>query len=474
MKKQLLFKRFLGLMVATIIPVLIQSQVPLVNGGFEAWNSRILFEHPTGWFTDVNPGSAPLSTIKDSDAQDGNYSLKLTTVDNTDLNNPVPVGYAVLGEFIYEFPPKGIPWSQLVDKLNMDIKYNIGTGDAGLVWVRMTKNSEVVSNTFYTLTGSQSTWSTLSINLNFAGSAVAPDSIMIGIASSIPEELNFPIYKPVIGSWVMIDDLHFSYNGSLYPVPNFSFENWEDYAVEEADGWTSSNLLMTYDETTNMVKTTDAASGTYAVQLTTASTILSTVPTPGRLSYGSALLRAGGVPYTDTPRYLTGEYKYSPSGSDEAIIEVYFNQNPDNWLTGNQIDITGTSDSYQKFTLPINFPVGSSPDIIFVNVYSGANIGSVLKVDNLQLTNVSTGIEDPEKDSPYGLYPNPFNEVLYLKNPQNIKRVTLSSMSGQVVLDIMTLGAQQSITTGHLAKGQYLITLETNEGQKISEIMMRE
>lgn len=475
MKKSLpLFKIQWSLSLMFLLPVTILAQAPIVNGGFESWSAPVLFQRPSDWFTDVNPASAPLSTMRSTDTNTGNgdYSLRLTTVeDQGSFPNPVPVGYAVLGEFIYEFPPKGIPWNRLVDEFKIDLKYDIKPGDAGVVWVRMTKDGEAIVNKLQPITGSQSSWTTLTLDL-FAGAATAADSIMIGIASSIPKELNFPIYTPKTGSWVMVDNLRFSYNGTSYQVPNYSFENWEDFSIEEPDNWTSSNTMLTYDETTNVVKTTDSHSGTYGAQLTTVPTILSNTPVPGVLSYGDALWTDGGVPYTDKPLFLTGAYKYAPSGSDAGYIQVYFTSG-NTIITNSQLDITSAG-SDGNFVLPINFPTGSSPEKVFINIFSGNNVGSELKVDDIQLTNGSTGIGEVEKNDQFSVYPNPFSDLINLKNAKDINRVTFSSLSGQVVLEILTRGSQSTINTSTLLPGQYLITIETQDGKRVSEVVIKD
>ncbi len=471
MKKKLLPAKILGTMGLTLFLMApLQAQTPVVNGTFESWSSPVLFQRPSNWFTDVNPTSAPSSTVRVNEFTQGSYALKLTTVEEQgNIPNPVPVGYAVLGEFIYTFPPKGIPWNHLVDEFKMDLKYDIKPGDAGVVWVRMTKNGNVISNKLQTIIGSQSSWTTLTLDL-FDGAAVAADSIMIAIGSSLPEELSSYGFTPKTGSWVTVDNLRFSYQANTYNVPNYSFENWEGFSIEEPDNWTSSNMMLTYDETTNVKKTTEAHSGAYAAQLTTVPSILSNAPVPGLLSYGNGLLSEGGVTYSDNPKFLTGAYNYQPVGSDNAYIEVYFTRGG-SVLATNQLNLISAG-SVDAFFLPTNLPSGSSPEKVFINISSGTNTGSSLKVDDIQLVNVSTGIEDALEEKT-GVYPNPFGEVIYLKNAQKVKRVTLSTLSGQIVADFLTSGSKSSFNTGSLAPGQYLITIETLDGRKVSEVVIK-
>ncbi|GEM_PF-1091677 len=76
----------------------------------------------------------------------------------------------------------------------------------------------------------------------------------------------------------------------------------------------------------------------------------------------------------------------------------------------------------------------------------------------------STGLEMFEQDY-IRLYPNPFKDEIYINDPSAVKRVKIMDISGQIVKEALLNG--NSIPTGELAVGTYLISLEMADGATV-------
>lgn len=63
------------------------------------------------------------------------------------------------------------------------------------------------------------------------------------------------------------------------------------------------------------------------------------------------------------------------------------------------------------------------------------------------------------------LYPNPFINVVYIEDVQNIKKIQITNIAGQLVLE-KNLINEKLIRTENLENGVYFIHIETNNGEK--------
>ena len=96
----------------------------------------------------------------------------------------------------------------------------------------------------------------------------------------------------------------------------------------------------------------------------------------------------------------------------------------------------------------------------------------------------ATGQEDfyiyksPEssiKKLPFGnnieLYPNPFVDAIYFSNIENIERVTVTNLVGQIVIDFKP--TDNKIDTQNLNKGVYLVTFTCKDGKPVVKKVVR-
>src|SRR5690606_30152231 len=114
----------------------------------------------------------------------------------------------------------GVPWTTNVtpNKFLCDLRYDIAPGDTALIIVILKTNGIVTSNNIYPVTGTQSTFTTVSFPLSTNGHI--PDSVVIAAASG-----NVINGYPRAGSWIEIDAMGFDDGVTWVPAPDGDFEN---------------------------------------------------------------------------------------------------------------------------------------------------------------------------------------------------------------------------------------------------------
>jgi hypothetical protein len=178
-------------------------------------------------------------------------------------------------------------------------------------------------------------------------------------------------------------------------IPNGGFENWTTSQYEEPTGYQTSNSKNNGPQNPgNVIKTTDAHHGSYAIQL---NTILTGVDTsfayfangdPGKTP------PAGGIPYTQKPTGLRLYYKSNIVGTDSAIILVMFKKA--GVSLGNYFyKISATKTLYTLFNPTFSPALTTTPDtVVFAAASSNAfigkgNPGNMLQIDSISFTGVT-------------------------------------------------------------------------------------
>ncbi len=186
-------------------------------------------------------------------------------------------------------------------------------------------------------------------------------------------------------------------------ILNNGFENWsvEDF-YEEPDIFTSTNFAsFTTTGQPNVIKTTDAVTGNYAIKCETINS--SEGPIAGAAFIGSIGAEgvAGGIPFAERPDSIKGFAKYNVVGQDTAYVAVLFKK------FGAPLGICfvqfiGTQNDYQPFSAPVQWLIPIiSPDTIAIGItsstiFSVPEPGSMLTVDNLSF--VGAAAEFPNGD----------------------------------------------------------------------------
>jgi hypothetical protein len=388
-------KKILLLLISLCSLLQLTSYGQLIpNGGFETWENRFLFLKPSGWISDSDSKSAPLTVIRSSDALAGNWSVKLNSIleeaKHPEDEDEVRFGYAVFGEDPEEEMPVATPWENTVDSIHFSVKYDIAAGDGALVWIQVKSQGSVVFEMIDFLTGHTSgNW----INIKLAmdeGNPVNADSVLVGFTSSVPE--GFPggeVFTPKEGSWIIIDEVYFTLGSAseqvTIPIPNGGFENWEDVEAFEPAGWTSYNSSLAAQGIQNVTQSEPehTFAGNHSARLETKEFYSET--REAMLSLGNGLWDEGGIPFTARPVFFSYAYKHVAVDPEAyGWISLQFKKD------GMEFDLGGTfiqlppNPEFKRYvTTDIFWQTEGNPDYLYLQVSSSNELGSLLYVDEL-------------------------------------------------------------------------------------------
>lgn len=451
-------KKFTFLLLSALTAISGYAQIP--NSDFENWNTASL-TIPTDWRT--------FGTVTQQPGASGLYSIR---IERNPANPSEP------GAFIHGNPSGmtfwgGMPITSRPDSIVGNFKYSIATNDTAWVLVIFKYQGTPISMDINLVMGSNpSSFTRLAFKNNFT-SLQTPDSVVVGVTSTNPNDPSNPM-----GGYMIVDDLRFTdLLGNSYPILNGNFESWQTLNNEQPNNWFTSNPGYLGWSTLPVTKTTDSYSGTYAMR------IENVINTAG---FGSGYALAGpqgtngpapGFPMTSRDTTFNGYYKFLPQGDTLTFGAVMFYQ-------GNQVgwgffQNASTVNTYTYFTTDINYDMMFSgvPDsaTVFVLPFQGGNNphgNSVLFVDKLGFneqtpTAVNTNIANEMR---LMVYPNPAstytNISFYLKETAQTV-IAVYDITGKLVETISNKNESAGAhilryETGDLANGIYTIGIESN------------
>ncbi len=452
-----------GAFIATFLTCVSFAQT-IPNGGFENWNTST-YETPHFYSGSSNFDAwrygLPFNAMKVADPQQGSFAVQLQTVANA--------GDTMFGYFINGNPDDGaggIPYNQQATALTGFYKCNIPVGDTALILVFFKLGGTIISMDFGKFTGTQSTYTPFTMPLNVP---MIPDSVIIGAASS-----NAFAFQGIPGSMFQLDNLSFTGVSGQPAQLNGSFENWDPHTLHQPAQWALNS--------DSLVRTTDAHSGTYALELKTYLSednfVNSEMATNGQIPPNSG--PAGGQPYSQMTDTLYGWYKYTPAGTDNATVWVNLEQNG-NSVGGGNFTLTGAP-SWTFFTVPLSASV--QPDTLLIEFRSSgsnpsfSNVGSTLKVDDIYLQ--SSPLAAPYSWSALTmvqLSPNPaVNGKCVLEWSSRSAApvtVTVADVSGRIVSQENVAGRRcYEIETSGMKKGVYMVTLVQEENRACRKLVV--
>lgn len=448
-------KKLLFLALAATVGTTLNAQT-ILNGDFENWTT-VSEETPDG------SGMLQHGTKESIDIWQGQYSLRL---ENKVENNNVDAGVMIFGKAGNQGLSGGVAYSGYPDSLVGYAKYDIKSTDAAIVLVKVwAGGSSIGTENMFTITGKDG-FVRLAFNLNCGSGAV--DSIAIGLTSG-----NFT-GTPIAGSWIIWDDLHFV-GPNAGQIDNTDFENWStNNLYENPDDWNTSNS-QSYDndEASLVVKSTDARSGNYSLEAT------SSIENNGNGNYemGNVAnfiwnINGGGFDFTGTSDTLVFWYKMIGTGN--GSIQVNLNDNSNNHQGHAEAPLPSVS-AWTEFKLPL---ASQSPttkiEISFAASIYPLNMnqdGNILYIDDMALmSDVSVGMVDIENNSNTNVFPNPFqNEIFVNFTSENSQTTSLKiySMEGKLLQSKSFLSAngsnQVTINAADLSAGMYQYVLSNED-----------
>ncbi len=205
----------------------------------------------------------------------------------------------------------------------------------------------------------------------------------------------------------------------------------------------------------------------------------------------SAIPASGGgfVNWTDEDGEISYEYTFTYNmPAEDVTITANFDQNPTytlslstspansgslsgggNYHEGASVNVVATA--YQGYEF-INWA-----DIYGNTVSNEADFEYIMPAENMTLTanfNVISDVKTLLFDR-LQIFPNPFTNSIIIENAQGVRKIELSNLFGQKVLEVQLQGVKSTtISTESLSKGIYLIIIEGDNGEREVRKMVKE
>ncbi len=464
-------RTFFTLVAIIFISSFTANAQEILNSDFEDWFNQQYFEDPDEFIsTNVMTffvGGEP-NVTKTTDAVAGSYALQLETVETDE--GPV-AGAVFIGEPGDGGFAGGIPYAERPDSMNFFAKFDVAPMDTAYVAVLFKKFGAPIGICFAQLTGTQDTYLEYSLPVIWLVPIISPDTMATGIISSSLFSM------PTIGSTITVDSI--TLPGASIPYPNNSFEYWTEFASEEAEYWTSSNIFTMPASDVSVTKTSDSYVGDFAIRIENMVTMWE--DTMGFITNGTIGDDGptGGMPVEDVPDILSGYYKYEPVGQDSALAGMfltYYNEElgVTEILDSAYMTLPAASD-YTYFEIPCEYYSLPEPDTVNIAFASGnldgefVGLGSVLHVDALDITFkphiVAVGENEKKIEN---VYPNPAHEKVFFEMAELMHQqvfVTVYNSTGQAVVNQeFGSNASLSLDVDHLPTGVYMYHIKV--GQK--------
>jgi hypothetical protein len=458
-------KKLLLLFIGIFFTVrLIAQAIP--DGNFEYWNTYTWMDpqyYNSSNEQSFNNGGTTVSCTRVA-GYHGLYGVQVTGAGGT-------AGFFI-NAYVQNGPPTGgIPYNQKPTGIRFWYKYSPSGTDTAAVLVIFKNSGIAIDSMLIPITGTVSSYTAYTHYKTFP--ATAPDTVMFGAVSSISVLRNGSGNN---GSVFTIDSVTFL--GGVSQPTNFNgdFENWSPNDTLLVPTIGSKRWYVSYP---NEERTTDAQTGSYALELKTATFM--GIPYSSQASTGyhpnchtGNCPEQGGQPYTLQIDTLEFAYKYSPSTGDTASVNLSFFKNGTTNNVG--IYLTTHTTTYRDTIIPFNLP--SAPDSVIVTInptWHNHNIvapyvGTVLKIDNMVFASQKNtlGTNKITVASGVKVYPNPVINVLNIEfnNLSGAANIFLYDITGREIKQKSSMVDNNitQINTSDLCPGIYFYRVVTQNG----------
>ncbi len=478
--KLLAMKTQFLLFILTILSLGVHAQVP--NEGFENWTDETYFRDPSGFQTSnlqAYFAAQQEGVIRTSESHSGDYAALLQS---TESEFGLIPGMVAIGEpsafgFITPEPFVGSPIS-----ISMWCNYSVADGDQALAALALYSEDGTteVGSAAFVITGTSEGFELFEMNINYSSSD--PVAFMgFAIFNTDPD-------FPVSGSWLVVDDIQFGEgviidelvsNGVTPQFPNGDFEDWLEFAGQEADDWSSSNLYTLLDGA-SVSRSETAYEGSYSALIENRSTFFD----KGAFSFlilGSIEDEGigGGIPMNELemPTTLSGFYQFDESNQEDSA-SVYILLKRWNELSQQYEDILeyrqllGLTSGWTNFEIEVPgwqnlLDAGIYPDLVNIGFSAGeipvddgpitGTYGAKMWVDALTLTTTfGSSVKESTQALLFQLYPNPSEGQTVLLHNGPIESITIRDASGRMVQQWNS--PSRSIEISGLAAGLYVVS----------------
>jgi hypothetical protein len=423
----------------------------LHNGGFENWNTVTLYDDLVDWLTSNNEQWMGVAAINQStDAQIGTYSCEISAETAGPMNDTI-FGYVLHGTVGQMGPDGGIPYTDNFDEVRFQYKSDIPVGDTlYLLTMRFVLGNQIDMYLTPAAWGTNGSWTQGSV----AVPAGTQDELFIGFVMGDP--FNGP--SPTPGSWARIDNVQmWNLGNQMTDVPDPSFENWTSMSTEVPDYWYTLNEVLAGSGMENAIKTIDANSGSFAIEMTTIQDPNQGDTIPGMMSITPIDIFSGNPfmpgPYQAQPTTFSGAYKYTGANGDQGGIQIQFMQA--GVPVGTHFETFNDAGTWTTFSSPLT--ISGQPDSIIFTAYSGNNPGSVLKLDDLSFSGGDVGLEEFATMN-VNIFPNPATDHVMIKADGKYS-YEIVDLTGKTVRSDENINGVQNVSLEHLRTGAYVVRL---------------
>lgn len=261
--------------------------------------------------------------------------------------------------------------------------------------------------------------------------------------------------------------------------PNGGFETWIDYTLyEDPQNWSGMNAMSMLGASPTAIKSTDAHSGNYALELVTSVSDIGgdgeMDTLPGFIMLGNMDMMNGtgtpGAAFSHRPDSLVGWYKLT--STDNIPFQLIFTSTKWDASAQSATIIStatyegNTSSNYVRFSVPIIYSENDNPDTIQVyiaNAAMGSGAGNQLFLDDLDFVyNGTAGFEN--LTSSFKLAPNPATTELRIQSDLQISSIRITDLNGRTVFETNTDQFTCQVETTAFSNGIYNCTILFENG----------
>jgi hypothetical protein len=172
--------------------------------------------------------------------------------------------------------------------------------------------------------------------------------------------------------------------------------------------------------------------------------------------------------------YFNGSYYWSVSPNDNCDLKVKAKIGDGSWTDIWNEENYGQWSTYEwhnVFLTNLSEYEGKSA-VKFAFVYTGTD-GANFNIDKIFIGYEGLKVNPSNLDIT-NVYPNPFNNILSLKNIQRFQRVTISNTLGQIIFSYhLTGNEEEALNLSFLQRGLYILTFYTEKGIIVSRKIIK-
>lgn len=262
-------------------------------------------------------------------------------------------------------------------------------------------------------------------------------------------------------------------------IPNPSFEEWQirKFGIlqfEDPKNWMSNNFYFAFTNPSQLPvkKTTDARTGTYAVEITNA-------PDTSEDKQGGSLISGNANFLTQEynlkfklnskPKSLEGYYKYFPVENDVFNIEIVVSKNGE-FLGSGSFKGINAQNEYTKLSAEIEYmDENTIPDSASIFIFAGNAMsvieGTRLILDDLSFTDAPVSVSKVKNSElSISVYPNPAQDKLFVELNNESALVTLMDLSVKILLQSEVSKTNNYIDLSGIKNGIYLAQISSEVG----------